>query len=274
MSVLPLLAVIGGVLVAMLVVMLAGWFTQRAANDGGWTDVFWTYGTGVTCAVAALVPFAGMSHPTWRQVVIAALVLIWSLRLGTYIVLRVRRGPQDARYVDLKSEWGERFQGRMFGLLLIQAPFTALLSASILVAARTPDPAVRIVDAVGVLILFGSILGETLADRQMAAFKADKSNKGKVCDQGLWAWSRHPNYLFEFTLWLAYPAIAFDLARPITWLSLIAPAVMFCILRYGTGVPPLEAAMVKSKGDAYRRYQARVSPFLPRPPRDTKDAAA
>ena len=266
-----LLPLIGGVLAAMLLVMLVGWFTQRAANDGGWTDVFWTFGTGFTCAAAALVPFGGSSLPTWRQGVIAALVLIWALRLGGYIFLRVKRGPQDARYVDLKSEWGAAFQGRMFWLLLMQAPITALLSASILTAAQNPAPGVRLADVAGVLILFGSIVGETLADRQMAAFKADKTNKGKVCDTGLWAWSRHPNYLFEFTSWLAYPAIAIDPSRPLTLLSLIAPAVMFCILRYGTGVPPLEAAMVKSKGDAYRRYQARVSPFLPRPPK-TRDA--
>ena len=267
---LPLL--IGAVLAAMLVVMLVGWFTQRAANDGGWTDVFWTYGTGVTCALAALAPFGGATAPTWRQGVIAALVLIWSLRLGTYIFLRVRRGPQDARYVDLKSEWGASFQSRMLGLLLVQAPITALLAASVVTAARVAEPGVRVADVAGVLILFGSILGETLADRQMQAFKADRANRGKVCDTGLWAWSRHPNYLFEFTSWLAYPAIALDPSRPVTWLSLMAPAVMFCILRYGTGVPPLEVAMVKSKGDAYRRYQARVSPFLPRPPL-SKDAS-
>ncbi len=255
------------VLAVMAVVMIVGWATQRALNNGGWTDVFWTYGTGATCALAALVPFAGRGAPTWRQGLVAALVAIWALRLGAYIAVRVARGPEDARYAELRKEWGDAFQRNMFGVLIIQAPATALLSISVLLAARDPHPALRVADIVGALILAGSIAGEGLADRQMKAFKADAANKGKVCDAGLWAWSRHPNYMFEALGWIAYPVIALDPSRPWTLLSFVAPVVMFGILRFATGVPPLEAAMVKSKGEAYRNYQARVSAFLPRPPK-------
>lgn len=265
-----LLAAVTG---AMLAVMAMGWLTQRRLQDGGWTDVFWTYGTGATCALAALAPFMGAAAPTWRQGVVAALVGLWALRLGTYVALRVAKGPEDARYADLRREWGGSFQGRMFGLMIVQAPATGLLAVSVLYAARNPAPGVRIADLAGVAILVLAILGEGLADRQMKAFKADPANKGRVCDTGLWAWSRHPNYLFEFAGWLAYPVIAIDPGRPASFASLAAPAVMFAILRYGTGVPPLEAAMVRSKGCAYRRYQARVSPFLPRPPRAEKESA-
>ena len=257
------------VLAVMSVVMVTGWAVQRAANNGGWTDVFWTYGTGATCALAALAPFGGNPAPTWRQGLVAALVAIWALRLGTYVALRVAKGPEDARYADLREEWGAAFQTRMFGLLIVQAPATALLSVSVLLAARDPHPALRVVDVLGALILAGSIAGEDLADRQMKRFKGDAANKGKVCDAGLWGWSRHPNYLFEAVGWIAYPVIALDVARPWTFAAFVAPVVMFCILRFATGVPPLEAAMVRSKGEAYRRYQARVSAFLPRPPKDT-----
>jgi steroid 5-alpha reductase family enzyme len=256
-----------GVLVAMAVVMSSGWLFQRAVNNGGWSDVFWTYGTGASCALACLVPFGGADSPTWRQMLVAALAAIWSLRLGTYVATRVARGAEDARYADFRREWGARFQRNMFGLLIVQAPVTAILSLSILVAARQPHPGVRIADLLGALILIGSILGEGLADQQMKAFRADPASKGKVCDTGLWAWSRHPNYLFEALGWLAYPVIALDLAHPFSLLSLIAPIVMFIVLRFGTGVPPLEAAMLKSRGDAYRLYQARVSAFWPRPPK-------
>ncbi len=257
-----------GVLLVMAAVMIAGWTVQRSANNGGWTDVFWTYGTGATCALAALVPFGGHPAPTWRQLLVAVLVAIWSLRLGTYVAVRVAKGPEDARYAALRKDWGGRFQLNMFGLLIVQAPATALLSVSVLLAARNPLADVRWLDVLGAAILAGSILGEGLADQQMKAFKADASNKGKVCDAGLWAWSRHPNYLFEFVGWLAYPVIAVQLTHPWTWLSLLGPAAMFTILRFATGVPPLEEAMVRSKGDAYRDYQARVSAFLPRPPKD------
>jgi steroid 5-alpha reductase family enzyme len=256
-----------GVLVAMAVVMSSGWLFQRAVKNGGWSDVFWTYGTGATCALACLVPNGAAGSPTWRQMLVAALVAIWSLRLGTYVATRVARGAEDARYADFRREWGAQFQRNMFGLLIVQAPVTAILSLSILVAARHSHPGFRIADLIGALILIGSILGEGLADQQMKAFRADPASKGKVCDTGLWAWSRHPNYLFEALGWLAYPVIAIDLAHPFSLVSLIAPIVMFIVLRFGTGVPPLEAAMLKSRGDAYRLYQARVSAFWPRPPK-------
>jgi steroid 5-alpha reductase family enzyme len=255
------------VMVAMAVVMSSGWAFQRAVKNGGWSDVFWTYGTGATCALACLVPFGGAAAPTWRQMLVAALVAIWCLRLGTYVAVRVAKGSEDARYADFRREWGADFQRNMYGLLIVQAPVTAILSLSILVAARDPHPEIRAVDVIGALILIGSILGEGLADRQMKAFRADPASKGKVCDTGLWAWSRHPNYLFEALGWLAYPVIAIDLARPLSLVSLIAPIVMFIVLRFGTGVPPLEAAMLKSRGDAYRLYQARVSAFWPWPPK-------
>ena len=117
------------------------------------------------------------------------------------------------------------------------------------------------------IVFVVAILGESIADRQMKAFKADPANHGKVCDKGLWSWSRHPNYFFEALVWIAYPVIGLDLSRPSTWTSLLAPLMMFWIVRFGTGVPPLEKAMLISKGDAYRRYQAEVSTLLPRPRR-------
>jgi steroid 5-alpha reductase family enzyme len=249
------------VLAAMSVIMLAGWSFQRAANNGGWTDVFWTYGTGATIALAALVPFGGRSGPDARQVLVAALVGLWALRLGTYVARRVAGGPEDSRYAGLRADWGQAFQRRMFLLLIVQAPATALLGVSVLLAARAsetpfgpplgpPDgPALGLRDVIGAAVLLGAI-------------------HGQVCDTGLWAWSRHPNYLFEALGWIAYPVIALQPAVAWTWAAWVAPVVMFLILRYGTGVPPLEAAQLRSKGEAYRRYQARVSPFLPRPPKN------
>ena len=263
------------VLVIMLAVMSAAWLTVRATDNGGWTDVFWTFGTGATLALAALTPQAtGGAASSWRHVLVAVLAAAWSLRLGSYIAVRVARGAEDVRYTELKAEWRGSFMMKMFGLLLAQAPITALLSISVIYAARVPSSALRLQDIVGAAVLVVAIVGEWIADGQMTRFKAaHHGDKGAVCDMGLWAWSRHPNYLFEALGWFAYPVIAIDLAHPTTLWSLIAPAVMFGILRFGTGVPPLEAAMVKSKGDAYRRYQARVSAFLPRPPKPERAAA-
>jgi steroid 5-alpha reductase family enzyme len=256
------------VLAAMAVVMVAGWLTQRAARNGGWTDVFWTYGTGATCALAALAPIGAEPGVLWRRILVAVLIAVWSLRLGTYVALRVARSPdEDPRYAAFRRDWGEDFQRRMFGLMIVQAPVTAALSLSVIAAARQPAAASRVWDVLGVLVFFVCLGGEALADSQMRAFRADPANKGKVCDTGLWAWSRHPNYFFEAAIWLAWPIIALDPARPWTLVSLVAPVLMYLVVRYASGVPPLEEAMLKSRGEAYRRYQARVSVLIPRPPK-------
>ena len=111
--------------------------------------------------------------------------------------------------------------------------------------------------------------GEGLADEQMRRFKADPTNHGRICDRGLWAWSRHPNYFFEWFGWLAYPVIAWPLSGvyPWGWAAWIAPVLMYLVLDKGTGVPPLEAHMLKSRGQAFADYQARVARFFPSPPR-------
>jgi steroid 5-alpha reductase family enzyme len=247
--------------------MLSGWIFQRAANNGGWTDVFWTYGTGALCALAALIPFGSQPGAPWRRIMVAAMVAVWALRLGTYVMLRVRRSGEDVRYAELRKEWGVTFQRNMFGLLIVQGPITAIIAISVLFAARSPGDGLRVWDVLGVLIFLAAIVGETVADRQMKAFKDDAANHGKVCDRGLWAWSRHPNYFFEAMIWIAYPVMGLDVSRPWTFASLIAPIMMFWVVRYGTGVPPLEKAMLQSKGEAYRRYQAEVSTLFPRPRR-------
>ena len=267
-----MILLVGTVLVAMLVVMAAGWVVQRALGNAGWVDVFWTFGTGGVLALAALVPLPGQAAPGLRQGLVALLVAAWSVRLGGYVAVRVAGGAEDVRYAELRRDWRDRFEPRLLGLMLVQAPASALLSVSVLLAARNPSPALGPADLLGLTILVLAVAGEGLADGQMKRFKADPAHEGQVCDTGLWAWSRHPNYLFEFIGWLAYPIIAFRASDLSSLAALLAPAVMFLILRFATGVPSLEAAMVRSKGDAYRRYQARVSPFLPRPPRPETSA--
>jgi steroid 5-alpha reductase family enzyme len=256
-----------GVLLAMALIMGVGWLVQRAAKDGGWTDVFWTFGTGATLGAAALIPVGAVPGLPWRRVFVAAMVVIWSLRLGLYIVRRVIKGPEDARYAGFRRDWGADFQTRMVGLMMAQAPAAALLSISPILAARTARAGLGVQDVLGLLVFAGALWGEGISDSQMHAFRANPANRGKVCDTGLWSWSRHPNYFFEAAVWIAYPVIALDLTRPLTWLSVIAPVIMFITVRFASGVPPLEEAMLKSRGDAYRAYQQRVSVFIPRPPK-------
>ena len=141
---------------------------------------------------------------------------------------------------------------------------------AIFVAARFPDPALRPQDYLGALILLAGITGEALADAQLKRFRGDPANNGRVCDVGLWRWSRHPNYFFQWFGWLAYPVIALSVDDPLSypwgWASLLAPVFMYWILVHVTGIPPLEQQMLRSRGARYRDYQSRTSMFFPLPP--------
>jgi steroid 5-alpha reductase family enzyme len=254
-----------GSLIVMAVVMTISWFVQSKLGNAGWTDVFWTLGTGFCGTVAALWPDPYAYGP--RQWIVALLIAVWSLRLGLYVAFRVARSQdEDPRYLRMRKEHGDRFQAVMFKLSMVQPPATALLVISIALAAHDWTPVLRLLDFVGIAILAIAIAGESLSDHQMKRFKADPANRGKVIDGGLWGWSRHPNYFFEWFGWLAYPVIAMHLNRSESWASMIAPVVMYQVLNKLTGIPPTEAALVASKGDAYRAYQRRVSPFFPLPP--------
>lgn len=251
-------------LVFMLAVMSTAWLTQRAAKNAGWIDVFWTFGTGATLVLAALWHTDALPPRQW---LVAALGGIWAVRLGTYIALRVASSrEEDVRYKRLRAQWGAGFQSRVFGFALLQAPAGALLAFCVFLAAHAGPGVLTIRDAIGAALLAVAIVGEGVADEQLRRFKRTAA-KGAVMDKGLWGLSRHPNYFFEWVGWLAYPVIAIDPAYPLSYASLIAPAVMYVILRYGTGVPMLERVMLESRGDAFRDYQKRVSPFFPLPPR-------
>jgi steroid 5-alpha reductase family enzyme len=251
-------------LIGMAVVMLLAWLFQRIVRNGGWVDVFWTFGTGAACLTAALWPEPAANGN--RQLLVAALAAVWALRLGIYIGHRVASEPEDTRYSGFRKEWGANFQRNMMILVLPQAPATAILSLSVFAAAHGGGPELGLRDLLGIAILVAAIIGEGLADEQMRRFRA-QGIRGAIMDKGLWGWSRHPNYFFEWLGWLAYPAIAFDPSQLWTWVTWIAPVVMFILLRFATGVPATEKSMLASRGDKFRDYQRRVSAFFPLPPK-------
>ncbi|MBX9708526.1 MAG: DUF1295 domain-containing protein [Caulobacteraceae bacterium] len=252
------------VLAAMLVVMVAAWAYGLAVKNGGWTDVFWTWGTGVVLAAAAVV--ASPDTGSWMRWIVPGMIFLWALRLGAYLTPRVAKHPEDTRYAAFREGDPKAYPLKMLFVTLPQAPATALLGLSVVVAAMHP-PALEVRYDLGLAVFVAAVGLEGISDSQMKAFRANPANKGKVMETGLWAWSRHPNYFFQWLGWLAYPVIALDPSLPVTWLTLVGPAVMFGLLRYVSGVPPLEEAMLKSRGDKFRDYQKRVSVFFPLPPK-------
>lgn len=262
-----MVALLAALAVGLSATMAGAWAVALASGRSGWIDAIWSFAIGVAALPAALLPL-GPGQPSMRQVGVAALVALWSLRLGCHIAQRTLGGGDDPRYAELREEWGAAFRRRLFLFLQIQAACSFLLVVSVLVAARNPAPDWRIGDGLGIILLAAAIIGETVADRQLRRFRADPRNLGRVCDVGLWAVSRHPNYFFEWLGWLAYAAIAIDPAGyPWGWIALSGPALMYWLLVYASGIPPLEAHMLRSRGAAFRAYQARVNAFWPGPPR-------
>ena len=256
--------------VALSAIMAGAWIVQQKSGNSGWVDTIWTFGLGLVGVIAAFAP-SGFSEAGSRQVLVATMVSLWALRLGVHIANRSLRITDDPRYAELIRGWGADASRQMFWLLQKQALVTIPLAASMLLAAHNPAAELRPQDWLGVAVFLMAIAGAALADHQLRRFRASPANLGKVCDAGLWRWSRHPNYFFEWLGWIAYPLIAIDLAGgyPLGWVAIAGPICMYWLLRHVSGVPPLEEHMLRSRGDAYRRYQARTSAFFPLPQRTT-----
>ncbi|MNL04372.1 hypothetical protein D3C87_1249400 [compost metagenome] len=264
----PLLPLWGAAALFLVLVMSAAWLVQRHTGQGGWADAFWSFGLGIAGVGVALFPLGGEA-PSARQLLTAVLIGLWGLRLGLHIARRAAREAEDARYARLRVEWGARFQAKMFSFLMLQAGAAAFLALSVLLAARNPTPGLTLQDGLATLLFASALLGEGVADRRLSAFKADPAHRGRICDTGLWAWSRHPNYFFEWLGWCAWPLFAIDLSRawPWGWLALTGPAYIYWLLTRVSGVPLLEAHMRRSRPEAFAAYAARTSRFFPRPPR-------
>jgi steroid 5-alpha reductase family enzyme len=149
---------------------------------------------------------------------------------------------------------------------MLQAALNVFLSLPLLIASLNPAPALGALEWLGFAIWLVGLGGESLADRQLARFKADRGNKGRVCAVGLWRYSRHPNYFFEWTIWIGYATFALA-SPPWGYAGLLMPALMLHFLLNVTGVRATEDQALRSKGEAYRDYQARTSAFVPWPPR-------
>jgi steroid 5-alpha reductase family enzyme len=263
------LEALASIAVSLSALMAIAWMVQQRTGNSGWVDTIWTFSLGLVGAGSALWPVAGAT-PNARQWLVAALVAIWSLRLGLHIAVRTAGITDDPRYAAFAREWGVDSPRKMFIFLQNQGFGSIPLVFAIFVAARFPLNGLRLQDYLGALILFTGIAGEALADAQLKSFRTNSANKGRVCDVGLWRWSRHPNYFFEWFGWLAYPMIAistdYAFQYPWGWATLLAPFFMYWILVHVTGIPPLEAQMLRSRGERYRDYQSRTSMFFPLPP--------
>jgi len=249
--------------IVMAVLMAILWEVQRRYGKAGIVDILWAAGVGLL-GVAFAAAADGYAP---RRLLIAALIGVWSFRLSRYLFVRVLGMAEDGRYETLKKQWGASAQARMFAFFEVQALWSVLFAAPVLLAARNSGTPLGWTDWLGVAIWIIAVGGERAADQQLAAFRANRANRGRVCRDGLWRYSRHPNYFFEWVHWWSYVAIGWG--APNGWLTLAGPALMLFFLFKITGIPPTEANALASRGDAYREYQRTTSVFFPWPPKQT-----
>ena len=248
----------------LIVAMAGAAVTRIVTGRSGWIDAIWSAAVGVAGVIAALGADGG-----GRGVLVAGLVAVWSGRLALHIAVRTRAEvDDDPRYAALARQWGDAFVFRLVVFLQIQAAAGFVLVAAVHLAAATPAPFPNGFDAAATILVVAAVLGAAIADAQLARFRRAAPRRA-VCDVGLWGWSRHPNYFFEWLGWCALPIFTLGGATsaPVGLLAVAAPVLMWVLLVHVSGIPPLEAQMLVSRGDAYRAYRARVSPFLPLPPR-------
>jgi steroid 5-alpha reductase family enzyme len=242
--------------------MLVLWLIHLPLRNPAIVDSGWAGGLAFLGALYAVT--AG--GYTLRSRLIAAMAVLWGLRLAIYLLFtRVIGQPEEGRYVQLRREWGGNLPLKFLLFFQFQALLCVFLAMPFLLAALNRRPGLSAFEYAGAALWLAAWAGEFLADSQLQSFKSNPANRGAVCSIGLWRYSRHPNYFFEWLIWVAFALFA--MGSPYGYFALLCPVLMLFFLFRVTGIPATEAQALRSKGDAYRQYQHSTSAFVPWFPR-------
>ena len=246
------------------------WLRQYRTRDASPVDVAWAAGVG---ALAIIYAACADGYPP-RRLLVGVLGAVWSFRLVFHLLTDrvLKASEEDGRYQMLRQNWGPRAQRNFFLFFQAQALFVFVFALPLFAAAISPHPALPVWDFLGIAVWLVSVIGETTADRQLARFRRAPGSRGRTCRSGLWRYSRHPNYFFEWLHWWTYVLLAAH--SPWWWASLLGPVFMLYLLFYVTGIPYTEKRLLVSRGDDYRAYQRSTSVFIPWFPQDSSKADA
>jgi steroid 5-alpha reductase family enzyme len=256
------LTFVGWMLAVSLGYMTLVWMLSLVLRNASIVDSFWAPGFVILAAVG---PFLA-GTPTWRDLLVLAIVAIWAVRLAAHVTIRNWGKGEDWRYKKWRDEAGAKFWWTSyFKVFALQGILLVVVAAPILAVAASRGPTrVTWGDIAGTIIWLAGLSFEAIADLQLARFKHDAASRGRVMDRGLWRTSRHPNYFGEAVVWWGIFLIA--LATPHGYWSAIGPiAITFLLVRV-SGVRMLEKGLLERKPD-YADYVRRTGSFVPRMPR-------
>jgi steroid 5-alpha reductase family enzyme len=238
------------------------WIASVIRRDASLVDRAW----GLVFVLLAGVYLVGAEDPTPRSYLAAALVTIWGVRLSVYLTWRNWGEGEDWRYGMMRERYPKRFALTSLVTIFWGQGLAAVgVGTPLLAAVRDGQPeSLGWLDGVGVAVWIVGFVFEAVGDRQLAKFKSDPLNRGRVLDGGLWRYTRHPNYFGDATQWWGLGLIG---SAAGAWWSILGPAGMTFVLLRVTGVILTERHLRSSRGGAYEDYVRRTSPFIPWPPR-------
>ena len=241
--------------------MAALWLVQVRIGDASHVDVAWAALIACAAILYALLADGDVGH----RVLAAALASIWGFRLAAYLYVdRIRGKEEDGRYRSLRATWGENTNRNFFWFFQFQAVFVVFFSLPFAFVALDPDSGLGTLAWIGIALWATGNAGTIVADRQLARWRGDPANSGKTARSGLWGWSRHPNYFFEWVNWCGNALVA--TTAPLGWIAWIVPAGLLILLFRVTGIPATERQALRSRPD-YAEYQRSTSAFVPLPRR-------
>ncbi len=247
--------------ITIMCVMVATWLLSLVLKNASIVDIVWGLGFVITSWVLALT----IDGDSTRQILLAVMVGAWGLRLGGYLAKRNIGHGEDWRYKAMRKKKGPRFGlislVTVFGL---QGVLMWVVSLPVMFGNSDAIPGVGPLAVIGVMVWAVGLSFEAVGDWQLAKFKKDPSNAGKVMQTGLWSLTRHPNYFGDALLWWGIGIVGAETGTGV--IGFIGPVVMTVFLLRVSGVPMLERSLMKRR-EGYAEYAARTSAFIPRPPK-------
>ena len=252
------LQMIGACFILVLSLMTILWVVYYFKRNSGIVDLGWTFSFVLTM-LACLLLGDGWEPRKW---LLACMVWIWSGRLFWHIYQRYMVTEEDPRYQAIRESWGSNASDfKFFLMFLFQGLLAVIISLPFMIVCMNPSREWHIFEGWGVIVWLIGVAGEAIADQQLDSFKKDPENKGRVCQKGLWYYSRHPNYFFEFITWVGF--FLFSLGTVWGIFAIISPLLILFLLLKVSGIPLTEEQALKSKPLEYKEYQRTTSAFIP-----------